>query len=180
MGISDPGQDLSFSGAALTLLSALGSTEESSLFRTRRMNVLVSVNAPSATFREHFSVHRFSFRFSSWPRSPPTFGHCLRSCVLPRIAVEEKRNRSNTNRERHFGVVSMNYHLADRSWPLMNSVYYLDLLGLLWIIGFAWVSVFCDFVFASFFCGQCWFIVVGSSLLLALLDSFSLPFMLDK
>lgn len=98
MGISDPGQDLSFSGAALTLLSALGSTEESSLFRTRRMNVLVSVNAPSATFREHFSVHRFSFRFSSWPRSPPTFGPPL-STLLCSSSDRGRREKKSLEHE---------------------------------------------------------------------------------
>lgn len=142
-----------------------------------RMNVLVSVNAPSATFRE--STSPFSFEIFLLTTIPSYFWprHCLRAAPLVFLpsSVEEKRNRSNTNRERHSALVSMNYHLA---WSIVtpNGLYYFDLLGLLnrrFRVGGYLLWVFAIFFFVDNS-------DLLSLLLLALLDSFSLPFLLDK
>lgn len=142
-----------------------------------RMNVLVSVNAPSATFRE--STSPFSFEIFLLTTIPSYFWprHCLRAAPLVFLpsSVEEKRNRSNTNRERHSALVSMNYHLA---WSIVtpNGLYYFDLLGLLnrrFRVGRYLLWVFAIFFFVDNS-------DLLSLLLLALSDSFSLPFMLDK
>lgn len=110
----DPGQ-ISLS-SALTLLSALGSTEPS-LFETRRMNVLVSVNAPSGTFDCSSSRPSFFFRDFPLDHDPPSYSRpaIVYRCSRRILAVEEKRNRARRRIENVISVVSMNYHLVHRS-----------------------------------------------------------------
>lgn len=128
----------------LTLLSTLGSTEESSLFGTWKNECFGFRECAECHFpREHLSVFLWDFPLDHDPLLllAPPLSTGRSSCVSSFVGRREKKSLEHESRMSFRSCVD---ELSPgRSIVIPNGLYYFDLLDL-WIVGFAWVGIFCE------------------------------------